>query len=104
KSEVFVLQVHLIDPERLAAIVQRTATRTIGVRQRITLRQEVTFFVQRTERFVADLVIEQDELAEIRASPVIDIDLPPALHFPVWTAAQGVNILRALRFHHEGAE
>ena len=67
EAEIFVLQVHLIDTERLAAIVQRPAARTIGIRQRIALRQEVAFFIQRTERFVADLVIEEDELAEVRA-------------------------------------
>ena len=41
KPEILVLQMHLIDAERLAAIVDRPATRTIGIRQRIALRQEV---------------------------------------------------------------
>ncbi len=98
------LQVHLIDPERLAAIVDRTATRPVGVSQRIALRQEVALLVQRTEGFVADLVIEQHELAEVRSGPVIDVHLPTGLHFLVGACAQRVQVPGTLRLDDKRAE
>ena len=58
---------HLIDPERLAAIVDRTTTRTIGIRQRVTLREKIALLVQWSERFVSDLMIEEHKLTEIRS-------------------------------------
>ena len=104
ESEILMLQMHLIDAERLTAIVQRSTARTIGIRQRVALRQEVALLVQWTEGFVADFVIKQHELAEVRSRPVIDVDLPTALHFLVRPAAYGVEVLRALRLDDEGPE
>ncbi len=65
EPEVLVLHMHVVDAERLAAIVDRAATRTVGIGQRIALRQEVALLVQRAERFVADFVIDR---ARIRGS------------------------------------
>ena len=95
---------HLIDAERLAAIVDRTATRTIGVGQWIALRQEVTLLVQRPEGFVADLVIEQHELAEVRSGPVVDHDLPSAVRIGRGARSERIEVLGTLRFDDEGAE
>ncbi|TKS57928.1 MAG: hypothetical protein EWM72_03352 [Nitrospira sp.] len=105
KPEILMLQMHLIDAERLAAIIDRPATRTVGVGQRIALREEVALLIQRTEGFIADLVIEQHELAEVRSGPVIDIHLPAALGFRRRTStSERIHVLRTLRFHDKGAE
>ena len=64
KTEIFAA-VHLVDPERLAAVIDRTASRTIRIGQWITLWQEVALLVQGTECFIADLVIEEHELPEV---------------------------------------
>src|SRR5690242_8168487 len=98
------LQMHLIDPERLTAIVDRTASRTIGISQRIALGEEVTLLIQGTEGFVADLVIEQDELAEVRSGPVIDVHLPTGLHLSVRAASERIQIFRSLRLDDKPAE
>src|SRR5262249_30569703 len=68
-----------IDPEWLATVIDRTTARTIGVRQRITLREKVTFLIQRTERFITDFVIEEHELAEVGSSSIVDVHLPTTL-------------------------
>src|SRR5262245_34484691 len=98
------LQMHLIDAERLTAIVDRTAARTIGIRQRVTLGQEVPLLIQRTEGFVADLVIEQDELAEVRSGPIIDVHLPARFHLSIWTAPERIQVLRSFRFDDKPSE
>ena len=98
------LEVHFTDAERLAAIVQRTTARTIGIGQRIALRQEVALLVQGAEGFVADLVIENHELTEVRSGPVVDHHLPAALGFRRRTGAQRIEILGPLRFDDKRAE
>ena len=104
EAEILMLQMHLIDTERLAAIVDRTASRTIGIRQRIALGQEVALLVQGAEGFVADFVIEQHELAEVRSGPVIDVHLPAARDLLVRACPQRIDVARSLRFHDERAE
>src|SRR5262245_43857058 len=98
------LQMHLIDPEWLATVIDRTTTRTIGVRQRITLREKITFLIQRTERFITDFVIEEHELAEVGSSSIVDVHLPTTLHFLVGATTQRVEILRPFRLHNKGAK
>ena len=43
KAEIFVLHMHVIDAERLAAIIDRAAAGTIGVRQWIALWKNSPF-------------------------------------------------------------
>src|SRR5215467_9927568 len=98
------LQMHLIDPEWLATVIDRTTTRTIGVRQRITLREKITFLIQRTERFITDFVIEEHELAEVGSSSIVDVHLPTTPHFLVGATTQRVEILRPFWLHDKSAE
>ena len=72
EAEVLVLHMHVVDPERLAAIVDRAATRTIGICQRITLWQEVALLVDGAEGFVADFVIHQNEFPKIWTGSILD--------------------------------
>ena len=96
---------HLVDAERLAAIIDRAATRTIGVGQRIALREKVALLIQRTEGFIADFVIEQHELTEVRSGRVIDIDLPAGLDFRRRAStSKRIHVLRTPRLHDKGAE
>ncbi len=104
ETEVLVLHVHVVDAERLAAIVDRAAARTIGIRQRIALREEVALLVERAERLVADFVIVEHELAEIRARAVLDHDLPAAGGRRRIAAAERFPIGRAARFNDERTE
>src|SRR5574341_1494438 len=78
EAEVFVLYMHCVCAERLSAIVDRAATRTIGIGERIALRQEVTLFIDWAERFVAHFMIDQHELTEVRTGPVLNDRLPAA--------------------------
>ncbi len=78
EPEVLVLHVHVVDTERLAAIVDRASARTIGIGQRVALGQKVALLVQWPEGLVADFVVVEHELAEVRARPVLDHDLPAA--------------------------
>ena len=98
------LHVHVVDAERFAAIVQRTRSRTIGVRQRIALRQEVAVLVHRTKRFIAHLMINQHELAKIRARAVLDHRLPPAAVFRSRPRSQRIIVFRPARLDDEHPE
>src|SRR5207237_8933033 len=80
KAEILVLLVHRIDAERLAAIVQRAATGTIGIGQGVSLGKEVALLVDRAKRLITDFMIDNHELPEIRAGAVLDDRLPPARH------------------------
>src|SRR6476660_346379 len=95
---------HIINAERLAAIVDSAATRTIGVGEGVALRQEVTLLVQRTKRFVADLMVDQHKFAEVGTSAVLDDGLPAARGRRGIARTQGLQIARTARFHHECAE
>src|SRR5438067_1061981 len=66
EPKVLMLHMHIIDAERLTAIVQCPASRTVGVSQWIALREEVALLVDRAERLIANFVIDQDELPEVR--------------------------------------
>src|SRR5437879_11247946 len=72
ESEVFMLNVHVVDAERLAAVIERATARAVGVGQGIALRQEVPFLVDRTEGFIPNFVVDDDKLAEVRAGPVLN--------------------------------
>src|SRR5207247_9689915 len=96
--------VRTVDAERLAAIVDRAATRTIGVGQRIALRQEVALLIERAERFVADFVIDQHKLAEIRTGTVFN-DRLPTTGCRCWIAlAERLQVARSARLNDERAE
>src|SRR5678816_3890566 len=95
---------HVVDAERLAAIVDRAATRTIGVGQRITLRKEVALLVEGAERFVTDFVIDQHELTEIGAGAVLDDGLPAARGRCGIACAQRLEITRSARLNDERAK
>ena len=104
KAEILVLLVHRINAERLAAIVQRAATGTIGIGQRVTLGEEVALLVDRAERLIANFMVDNHELAEIRAGAVLDDRLPPARHLGGLPFAQWIKIFRPARLHHESPE
>ena len=76
EPEVLVLHVHVVDAERLAAIVDRAAARTIGVGQADRAAAGSRPSYSRAECFVADFVIHQHEFPEVRTGPVLDDDLP----------------------------
>ena len=104
EPEILVLHVHIVDAERLATIVDRAATRTISIGQGITLREEVTFLVQRSERFVTDFVVIEYEFPKVRTSPVLDHNLPAAGGWGCVTAAERFPIGRTAGLDHEGPE
>ena len=98
------LHVHVVDAERFAAIVQGPRARTIGVRQRVALRQEVAVLVHRTKRLVTHFMVNQHELAEIRARAVLDHRLPPASVLRGGPRSQRIVVLRPARLDDEHPE
>ena len=104
EPEILMLEMHLINAERFAAVVQRAAAWTIGVGQRIPLGQEIALLVDRPEGFVTDFVIEDHVLAEIRARAVVNHHLPAAPGFGRRSQADWFKVTRALRFHHKGSK
>ena len=92
EPEVFMLHMHIIDAERLAPVIQRAAAGAIRIRQRITLREEVALLVDRTERLIANLVIDQDELPEVRPLWRIDNRLPTAAHLSGVSLSEWIQI------------
>ena len=104
EAEVLVLHMHVIDAERLAAIVDRAATGTVCIGQGIALRKEIALFIQRTERFVADFVVVEHEFTEVRTGAVLDHDLPAAGGRGHGAAAEGFPIGRTTGFDDEGSE
>src|SRR3989475_13292981 len=76
ESEVFMLNVHVVDAERLAAVIERATARAVGVGQGIALRKEVPLLVDRTESLIPHLMVDNDKLAEVRAGPVLNDRLP----------------------------
>src|SRR6476659_7156807 len=95
---------HIINAERLAAIVDGAAAGTIRVGERIALRQEVALLIQRTKRFVADFMIDQHELAKVGASAVLDDRLPAARGRRSIARTQRLQVARAARFDDERAK
>ena len=104
ESEVLMLDMHVVDAERLTAVVQRAAAGTIRVRERVTLGEEVPLLVHRTEGFITDFMINQHEFTEIRPHRGINDRLPAASHLGRLTLAERIEIPRPLRFHHKGPE
>ncbi|MCG3768528.1 MAG: hypothetical protein JW394_0640 [Nitrospira sp.] len=70
------LYMHVVDAERFAPIVNRAATGTIRIGQRVALWEKVALLVQRTERFVTDFMINYNKLPKVRAGSVLNHDLP----------------------------
>src|SRR5688572_3389662 len=104
EPEVLVLHVHVINAEWLAAIVDRAATGTIDIRERVALRQEVALLVQRTEGFIADLMIDQHKLTEVRAGAVLDDRLPAARGRRGIAGTQRLEVARSTRLDDECAK
>ncbi len=104
EPEILVLDVHVVEAERLAPVVQCPAARPIRIGQRITLRKEVAFLVHRAERLVADFMINDHKLAEVRAGAVLDDGLPAAGHRSRVAGPQRVEVLRPVRLHDERSE
>src|SRR5262245_47542779 len=104
KTEILVLHVHIVNAERLAAVVDRAASWTIRVGQRIALRKEVALLVEGAERFVSDFMVEQHELAEIRTGAVLDHDLPTAGCRCRVPGSERFPIARPPGLDHEGAK
>ena len=104
EPKVLVLQVHVVDAERLAAIVDRTATWAIGIGQRIALRQEIALLIERAESLVADFMIDQHKLAEIRAGPVLNDRLPAAGGRRGIACTERLQVARSARLDDKRAE
>ena len=98
------LHVHVIDAEWLAAIVDRAATRTVGVSQRIALREEVALLIERAERFVADFVVDQHKLAEVRTGSVLNNRLPTTGGRRWIALTERLQIARSARLDDKRAE
>ena len=104
EPEVLMLHVHVVDAEGLAAVIQRATARPVGIGQRIALREEVALLVHGTKGFIAHLVIDDHELAEVRAGSVLDDRLPAALHRSRIAGPQRIEIVRPFWLHDERAE
>ena len=96
ESEIFVLRLHVVDAERLAAVIQRAGHRPIDVGQRIALRNEVAFLVHRTERFIPHFMIENTNSRKSRPGAVLDDGLPSAVHRRRLAGSQRIEIFRPL--------
>src|SRR2546428_11938534 len=92
ESEVFMLDVHVVDAERLTPVVERATARAVGVGQGIALRQEIPLLVDRTESLIPHLMVDDDKLPEVRAGPVLNNRLPPAPHLCGLTRADRIEI------------
>ncbi len=101
KMKVLFLKREVVDPERLASVIQGARRRTVGVRVRVALRDHLPLAVQGSEGLIPDLVIENDELPEIGGVGVCDHHLPAALGF---FAGQRIEIDRAGRLHDKRAD
>src|SRR6185295_20316904 len=94
KSKILVLHMHVVDAERLAAVVDRTAPGAVGIGQRITLRQEVALLIHRAERLIADFVVDQHEFTEVRPRTILNDGLPSAPLRGGITGSQWLEIFR----------
>src|SRR5712691_2353803 len=104
ESEVFMLNVHVVDAERLAAVIERATARAVCVGQGIALRKEVPLLVDRTESLIPHLMVDYDKLPEVRAGPVLNDRLPSTPHLCGLTRADRIKIARPFRLDHKGAE
>src|SRR5262249_5308524 len=85
-------------------IVDRAAARTIGIGEWIALREEVALLVQRTKRFITDLMIDQHEFPEVGTSAVLDNGLPAARGRGGIARTQRLEVAGAARLDDERAE
>src|SRR6266545_4948922 len=104
ESEVFMLDVHVVDAKRLTPVVERPASRPIGIGERIALRKEVPLLVHRAESFVSYFVVDDDKLPEVWAGPVLNDRLPSTPHFGGLAGSDRIEIARPFRLDHKGAE
>src|SRR5436309_9708408 len=104
ESEVFMLNVHVVDAERLAAVIKRATARPIGIGERIPLRKEIPLLVDRTESFIPHLMVDNDKLAEVRAGPVLNDRLPSTPHFGGLAGSDRIEIARPFRLDYKGAK
>src|SRR5262249_22969620 len=104
ESKVLMLHVHVVNAERLATIVDRTATWTVCVGQRIALREEVALLVEGAECLVADFVVDQHELTEVGAGTVLNDGLPAARGRCGIACAQRLEVARSARLDDECTE
>src|SRR5207245_1935616 len=81
---------HVVDAERLAAVIERAAARSVGIGQRVALREEVPLLVDRAEGFIPHFVVDDDKLAEVRARAILNDRLPPAPHLGGLTRADRI--------------
>src|SRR5829696_4862093 len=95
---------HVVDAERLAAIVDRTPSGTIRVGQRIALRKKIALLVDGTEGLIPDLVIDEHELTEVRAGAVLDDGLPAAARGSRIPGSERFQVARSARLDDEGTE
>src|SRR5207302_9467962 len=97
------LNVHVVDAERLAAVIERATAWAVGVGQGIALREEVPLLVDRTVSLIPHLMVDDDKLPEVRAGPVLNDRLPTAPHLGGLTRADRIAIARPFRLDHKGA-
>jgi len=81
KMEIFLLKREVIDPERLAAIIECACRGTIGVGVRVPLRDHLAAPVQRAERLIPDLMVENGIFPEVGDVRIRDHHLPAAFSF-----------------------
>ncbi len=96
------LNVHVVDAERLASVVQRPGARPIGIGQWIALRQEVPMLVDRPEGFVTDFMINDHEFTEVRTRAIFNHHLPATFCLCSRTGSQRLPVLGIPWFHNEG--
>src|SRR5207245_6423286 len=76
ESEVFMLNVHVVDAERLAAVIERATARAVGGGQGMALREEVPLLGDRTGSLITHPIVDGEQLTEVRGGPVLN-DLRP---------------------------
>ncbi len=101
KVKQFFLDGQVVDPERLAAVVQGARRGPVGVRLRIPLRDHFPVPVERTERFVPHLVVEQDEFPEVLGVVVGNHHHPAAVDR---LACPRTQVARPVRLDHKGTD
>ena len=104
ETKIFMLHVHIVDPEGLTSVVQRARAGTIGIRQWIPLWKEVTIFVDGPERFIPNLVVNDHKLTEVGSCSILNHSLPATLHFRRRSGPKGIQIPGIPWLHHEHAK
>ena len=97
------LRLHVVHTKRFASIVQRPRDGSVHIGDWIPLRNKVTMLIDRTKGFIADFMINEDELAKIRTGAVFDDRLPTTGHRCRFPCTERIQIRRTLWFHHKSA-